>query len=275
MQEDLRPSLALWIAVIAILVFLLAPIAITIPMAFSSSRTLTFPPPGLSFRHFEALLGAGGSGSTTWRSAIWNSLSVGVASAAVALALALPAALGLRRLGRRARMGLTAYFVLPMVTPLIVSSISFYLFFIWFDMVGSFAGLTLAHAAIAAPFVLLILAAAMDGLERDLEHAAESLGATAPAVLRTVTLPLIAPALVSSFMLAFVTSLDEIIVALFLGGNRYRTLPVKMFEGIRFEFDPTVTAAGLMMMTLAFGALLLALFFRHRSRGGSTALAGW
>lgn len=274
MQEDLRPSLTLRIAVIAILFFLLAPIAITIPMAFSSSRTLTFPPPGFSLRHFEALFGAGGSGSTTWRSAIWNSLSVGIASASVALAIALPAALGLRRLAGRARMGLTAYFVLPMVTPLIVSSISFYLFFIRLDMVGSFAGLTLAHGAIAAPFVLLILSAALDGLDRNLEHAAESLGATAPAVLRTVTLPLIGPALLSSFMLAFVTSLDEIIVALFLGGNRYRTLPVKMFEGIRFEFDPTVTAAGLMMMALALGALLLALFFRRRNGVESTALGG-
>ena len=267
-MENDRPSAGLRVLVCMILVFLVVPVFVAVPMAFSSGRTLGFPPPGFSLQHFARLLSWEGGGPTPWPSAIFNSLSVGFVSAALAVALGTPAAVGLRRLRGAARGGLTLFFVLPMVTPIIVSSIAFYLFFIRLDMAGSFAGLVLAHASIAAPFVVLVVNAALEGVDPDLERAAESLGATPGRAVRTVLLPIVAPAMVASFLLAFVSSLDEIVIALFLGGTRNRTLPVKMFDGLRFEFDPTVTAAGLLMLLMAIASLVVVLAFQ-RGRAGS------
>lgn len=264
-MERERSSAPLLLTVCLILAFLVAPVLITVPMAFSSGRTLGFPPPGFSLRHFERLLSWEGAGPTPWPSAIINSLSIGLVSATLAVALGAPAAIGLRKLRGALRGGLTLFFVLPMVTPIIVSSIAFYFFFIRLDMAGSFGGVVLAHASIATPFVVLVVNAALEGLDPDLERAAESLGATPATAVRTVLLPIVAPAMAASFLLAFVSSLDEIVIALFLGGARYRTLPVKMFDGLRFEFDPTVTAAGLLMLMMAVASLVVALALQ-RSR---------
>lgn len=271
-MENERPSVGLRLLVCAILVFLVAPVLITVPMAFSSGRTLSFPPPGFSLQHFERLLSWEGAGPTPWPSAILNSLSVGLVSAALAVAIGTPAAIGLRRLPAGLRGGFALFFVLPMVTPLIVSSIAFYFFFIRLDMAGSFTGVVLAHASIATPFVVLVLNAALEGVDPDLERAAESLGATPARSVRTILLPIVAPAMVASFLLAFVNSLDEIVIALFLGGTRYRTLPVKMFDGLRFEFDPTVTAAGLLMLLMATASVVVVLAIQRGHGGPSKAI---
>ena len=123
-MENDRPSAGLRVLVCMILVFLVVPVFVAVPMAFSSGRTLGFPPPGFSLQHFARLLSWEGGGPTPWPSAIFNSLSVGFVSAALAVALGTPAAVGLRRLRGAARGGLTLFFVLPMVTPIIVSSIA-------------------------------------------------------------------------------------------------------------------------------------------------------
>jgi putative spermidine/putrescine transport system permease protein len=156
----------------------------------------------------------------------------------------------------------------PLVVPVIIMAIAIYGLYAQLKMVGTLHGLVLAHTVLALPFVVVIVSATLQGLDETLELAAQNLGANRWQTFRLVTLPLIRPGVVSAALLAFITSFDEVVVAIFVSGTGAATLPKQMWDGIRTEIDPTVAAVSTLLIgvtTLALG--LLAVVRRRASEG--------
>jgi putative spermidine/putrescine transport system permease protein len=228
----------LYIIVGILLLFLIAPILIIVPLAFSTSPFFVFPPPDVSTKWFDRFFG-----DSLWVEALVRSLEVAVFSAFIATILGIMAALAVNRLPFKGKSVFMAIMLSPMIVPLIVVGIAVYRFFSDIHLVGSMTGLILAHSLLALPVVFVTVLANLKGLDRNLELAAEGLGSTPIGVFFKITLPLIKPGILSGALFAFITSMDEVVVTIFISGVTTPTLPRVMWEQMRTQVDPTIAAA--------------------------------
>ena len=252
--------LSLGALVSLVLLYLALPILVIVVLSFSSASYLTFPPPALGVRWYRAYLG-----SADWLAATWLSLAIAAAVVVLATVLGTLAALGLARLRPAARTAIAALILSPLIVPVIVVAIGIYYAYARWGLVGSPAGLVLAQTCLAVPFVVTSVSASLAGFDRRLEQASLSLGATPWGTFVQVTLPLIRPGVLVGALFAFITSFDELIVALFLSGSGAVTLPRRMWDDLRFDIDPTI--ASVSTLTIALTASLLAVGHLVRRRG--------
>jgi putative spermidine/putrescine transport system permease protein len=243
-----------------ILLFLAAPILVVIVASFSSATYLTFPPPAFGLRWYREYLGSAG-----WLDATAFSLFVAAAVVVLSAVLGTLAALGLAKLPPAARALATALFLSPLIVPVIVVAIGIYYAFSHYGLIGTPLGLVLAHTCLAVPFVVTSVGASLASLDRRLEQAAASLGATPLGTFRQVTLPLIRPGVLVGALFAFITSFDELVVALFLTGPGTVTLPRRMWDDLRFAIDPTIAAVSTLTIVLTAVLLGSAHLLRRRS----------
>jgi putative spermidine/putrescine transport system permease protein len=236
-------------------------------MSFSSGRTLAFPPPGFSLRWYENLFG-----DPVWRLASETSVQVALLTALLATLLGTPAAFGLVRGRFRGRGVVNALVLAPMIVPLIVVAIGMYAVFARWNLLGSVAGLVIGHTALALPFVIVNVAASLRTMDRDLEAASLNLGASPLQTFWHVTLPAILPGVLAGALFAFITSWDEVVVAIFLTNPLVNTLPALMWEQVNTEIDPTVAAAANVLTVLT--TTLFAVWLVIRRRGRARAEAG-
>lgn len=236
---------------VAAVVFLLAPLIAIMPLAFTSSVFLNYPIPSYSGRWFEELVTA-----DAWRRSIVNSLIIGVGTTVLATGLGTLAALGLR--GRMVPLSglFRTVFLLPMVVPAVVLGVGMQILFVRLGLANSYLGVIVAHTVVAVPFVLVNVSAALDGIDARIERAALSLGASPATVFRRITLPLAAPGVISGAVFAFATSLDEVVLTLFVAGPNQRTLARQMFSTIRENISPAIAAAAVLFIvgTIAIAA---------------------
>jgi putative spermidine/putrescine transport system permease protein len=242
---------ALVVAVAAIYVFLMLPLLVVFPISLSSAAYMQFPPPGLSWQWYERYLD-----DPQWIDATLRSLYVGAATAVLALALGVPLAFSLVRGRFPGRWLVERLALAPLIVPTIILSIAIYGLFAKLKLIGEWYGLVVAHTVLALPFVVLVMGAGLRDFDRGLEQAAAGLGAGRVRTLLRVTLPLLRPSLVSAGLLAFISSFDELVVALFLAGPNM-TLPKKMFDNILMEIDPTIAAVSVMQILLVSVVLVL------------------
>lgn len=243
----------------AIFLFLMLPLLIVFPLSVSSAPYLQFPPPGLSWQWYSRYLN-----DPVWIDATIRSFEIAAATVVLSLTAGLPLAFSIVRGRFAGRVMLDRLMATPMIVPTVVTSIAVYGLFSRWQLIGAWYGLAIAHTILALPFVLIVVSAGLRGLDRSLEQAAEGLGASGFTVARRVMLPQMGPSLVSAAVLAFVTSFDEVVVALFLAGSRM-TLPKKMFDNIRMEIDPTIAAVSVLQILLIAAALgVVALLHRGR-----------
>lgn len=233
-----------------VLLFLIAPSLLVIPMSFNSAELLAFPPPGYSLRWYANFFER-----PEWMLAGRNSFLIAVLTTLFATVLGTMAALGLVRGRVPFRTLVTAVFLTPMIVPAIVTAVAVYGLYAMLRLTGTVAGMVLAHTVLALPFVIVNVSAVLQGMDWRIEQAARSLGASPLRAFWLVTLPLIRPGILAGALFAFITSFDELVVALFISGIEAVTLPVQMWSGIRFEINPTVAAASSML--IAMSALLL------------------
>ena len=175
---------------------------------------------------------------------------------AIAVAFSVPAALAIARYRFRGREAMTALFMSPLMIPHVVLGIAFLRFFTELGLGGTFIGLVLAHIVIVLPFALRLTLASAVGLDRSIEHAAISLGASDGTVLRRITLPLVLPGLVSGWALAFINSFDEVTMTVFIAAPGTVTLPVRMFLYIQDNIDPLVTSVSACVIAITVAALI-------------------
>jgi putative spermidine/putrescine transport system permease protein len=255
--------IALGLVCAPIFVFLMLPLVVVFPLSLSSAPYLQFPPPGLSWRWYQSYFG-----DPVWIDATVRSLVIGATTTAAALAVGMPLAFSLVRGRYWGRTLIDRLAVSPMIVPSIIISVAVYGLFAKLKLIGAWYGIALAHTILALPFVVIILGASLRGLDESLEQAALGLGASRWQAIRRVTLPEIRPSIVTAAVLAFITSFDELVVAMFLAGSQM-TLPKKMFDNIRMEIDPTIAAVSVLQILIITIALLIA----QRFGRGATAMA--
>jgi putative spermidine/putrescine transport system permease protein len=251
---------ALWALCILVLAFLILPIVIIVPLSFSSGTFLTFPMPGLSLRWYEEFLT-----SDAWRLSLRNSVVVATATTVLATVLGTLAALGLSRARLPGQGVIMALIVSPMIVPVVIVAVGVYFAYAPFGLTSSLVGLTLAHTALAAPFVVITVSATLQGFDHNQGRAGASLGASPAVVFFRIVLPLILPGVISGALFAFVTSFDEVVVALFVTGPAERTLPRQMFNGIRENISPVIAAAATLVILLSVLLLTVLELLRRRS----------
>jgi putative spermidine/putrescine transport system permease protein len=248
-----RVLLGLFCLLVAVL--LLAPTLVVIPMSFNGNKSLAFPPVGFSWQWYDNFFT-----NPDWTTSFTNSLIIALIVAVVATVIGTLAAFGVSRAAARAGGLLRALLITPMVVPGVVLAIGIYAVYLDAHLVGTVTGF-------AIPFVLIAVQASLEVFDRRLETAASSLGAGRLTVFRTVTLPLILPGVLSGALFAFITSFDEIIVALFITSPYLKTLPVQIYSSITRDADPTVAAVGTLLF-LATSLIIIAglLFGMRRGR---------
>lgn len=259
-------GLDIWLGaiVLAACLYLVLPTLAVIPVSFSDTDYITFPPQGFTWRWYGVFAGEG-----PWRNATLTSLAVALLSALLATAIGTLAALGLNRLTGPAARAVVWIILLPMVVPSIIVAVAFYSAFARLGIVGTRAGLVLAHVILTLPFVVINVSAVIQRMDWRIVDAARSLGASPATAFRKVTLPAILPGVLAGAVFAFLTSFDEIVVALFISGIDTVTLPVQMWNGIRFEISPAVAAASTILLALSI--VLLSTFALLRS----SAVTAW
>jgi putative spermidine/putrescine transport system permease protein len=232
-------------------IFMLAPIVVVCWVAFTPEGFLSFPTTHWSLRWFYAI-----ARYPEFVSAFWQSLGLGTLSSALAVGFSVPAALAIARHRFRGREAFTALFMSPLMIPYIVLGIAFLRFFTEIGLSGTFTGLVLAHIIVVFPFALRLTLASAVGLDRSIEHAAVSLGASEWTVLKRVTLPLVVPGLASGWALAFINSFDEVTMTVFIAGPGTATLPVRMFLYIQDNIDPLVTSVSACVIAITVVGLI-------------------
>ena len=258
-----RPSFAtilLWILVAIILLYLVFPVFVVVPVSFSSAKYLQFPPPGWSLQWYQNYFERPG-----WVPATFVSIQVAIMTTVLATVLGTAASLALVRGRFPGRDVVNSFIVSPLVVPGIIVAIGIYFVFAQWKLVGNVAGLALAHTALALPFVVTNVSATLHGFDERLEYAAMNLGANRWETFRRVTLPIIRPGVFAGALFAFITSFDELIVALFISGTGAVTLPRKMWDSLRQEIDPTIAAVSTVLIVFSVLVLLSAELLRQRS----------
>jgi putative spermidine/putrescine transport system permease protein len=249
-----------WAVTFLVLLFLIAPVLAIIPLSFNAEPYFSYPMPGLSLQWYRDFFG-----NERWTGALLLSVKLAVTVTIVSTVLGTMAALGLARARLPFRSVILGVLLLPMILPVIIVAVAVFMFFGNFGLIGTFAGLALAHTALATPFVVITVTSTLTSFDWTLQRAAQGLGATPFIAFRKVILPLILPGVVTGALFAFVTSFDEVVVALFLSSAEQRTLPKQMFSGIREMISPTITAAATVQVVFSVCLLVGAELLRRRS----------
>jgi putative spermidine/putrescine transport system permease protein len=244
-----------------IVVFLVAPLLVVLPLAFTSSAFLTYPIPSYSFRWFAELVE-----NSVWSRAIMNSLLIAGATTILATLLGTLAALGLRAQNLMLSSQVRTLFLLPMVVPAVVLGVGMQSMFVRMGINSTYLSVIVAHTVIAIPFVIVSVSGALSGIDRRVERAAESLGARPHKVFYLITLPLAMPGVLSGAALAFATSLDEVVLTLFVAGPNQRTLARQMFSTLRENISPAIASAAFIIIVGTVCVALMLLLLRRRSR---------
>lgn len=252
---------ALRIFCVAVLVFLLLPILVIMPLSFSDSSFLVYPIPGWSLKWYENLFT-----SPEWARAAKNSFIIAPAATLIATVLGTMAAVGLVRANFPFKGALMSVLIAPMVVPIVVVGVSTYLFFANLGLSDTYSALIIVHAALGAPFVLTTVLATLQGFNQNLVRASLSLGEDPLKTFVRITLPVIAPGVISGALFAFATSFDEVVVILFLAGPDQVTLPRQMFTGIRENITPTIAAVATLLILFTTSLLLVLEWLRGRRR---------
>ncbi len=241
--------------------FLLLPTLVVIPISFTPERYLSMPSGTLSLRHYASLVH-----DARWSKSILDSVIVGCSATVVAVVLGAGFALGAWRLGVPLARRLRLLMLAPIIVPPIVHAVAFYRAWAVIGLLDSYLGLVLVHAMKGLPFVVLTVAASLANVDPRLEQAARSLGATSSQAMRWVVLPQIVTGLASGAAFAFITSWDEIVVALFLTSRHVVTLPRRIWEGLADNIDPAIAALGTLMVLLTL-AIVVAKTLKPQSAG--------
>jgi putative spermidine/putrescine transport system permease protein len=261
LDTDRRLSWFTRVMVVVVGVYLVIPTLIVIPLSFTDRASFAFPPKGWSLHYYQTFLT-----EPVWRDALLTSVKLALAVMALATVLGSAAAVALVRARFPGKSLINGLLLAPMIVPVIIIAVATFGVFLRWQLVGTFTGFLLAHTVLALPFVVVTVSSALRTFDDRLELAAASLGAPPLVRLRRVTLPLVLPGVLSGAVFAFVTSFDEVVVALYLQSPDMRTLPVRMYTSVTSETDPTIAAASSVVLVVTTLLILLPQVIRRGDR---------
>jgi putative spermidine/putrescine transport system permease protein len=271
----------------AIFIFLIAPILIIIPLSFNVEPYFSFTEgmmrldaEAYSTRWYEDIVRNGMAApdaefgwawwSDMWNNAQWirsfrNSFFIAICATVLATVLGTLAALGLSRPEMPARGLITSLLISPMIVPLVITATGMFFFYSDVGIAKTYLGVILAHTTLGIPFVIITVTATLVGFDRSLIRASNSLGADGRTTFFKVIMPLILPGMISGALFAFITSLDEVVVVLFLADVEQRTIPRQMWSGIREQISPTILAVATILVIISIALLTTVELLRRRS----------
>ena len=245
-----RWALAAVTALVA--VFLLLPIVFIVALSFGSSQWLLFPPPSWTLQWYEEFLA-----DPSWLEAAWVSFRVAMVVTILSVLIGTLASFGLVRGRFRGREALKAFFLTPMILPVVVLAVALYAFYLRVGLEGTFIGFVLAHLVVALPFSILSVGTALEGFDKSIEDAAVLCGASPLEAVFRVTLPAIAGGLFSAAIFSFLASWDEVVLAIFMASPSLQTLPVKIWGTLRQDLTPVVAAVSTLLIAVTLVLMLL------------------
>jgi ABC-type spermidine/putrescine transport system permease subunit II len=241
------------LAYLAVFGFLLAPVVVVAATSLSATTTVAFPPSGLSLRWYGALLA-----SDPWVEATRNSLVIATGTALLSTALGVAGALGTRRLDGKLADLVTGIAVVPLLVPGVVLGVTLLVFFSEFGLQQEPATIVLAHSLWATPLTYSVMRATFSRFDWQLRDAALDLGASRPRAFREVVAPNVLAGLAAATLIAFVVSLQEFVMTLFLSGRGSRTVPVKAWNSLRNSLDPLVSVTSTLLVVAVLLVVLAA-----------------
>jgi putative spermidine/putrescine transport system permease protein len=268
-ETQIRLGDRLWLYIFSgiILFLLIVPSLVVIPMSFSASQYLEFPPKEWSLRWYENYFFSWKveNGFNDWMAATWTSIKVAILTIFVATPIGTMAAYGLINSSNSVRNLLFPVMISPIMVPVILVAIGLFYFFVQFKMVNSILGLVLGHSLVAMPLVLIIVLSALKNYDMNQEKVARSLGATRLRAFFEITLPQIKFSIISASLIAFLTSFDEVIISLFVSGGDNSTITRSMFLALRDQIDPTIAAISTVLIIISSGLLVASQFLKQES----------
>lgn len=261
--------IGLTVVCILIATLIALPTLVVLPMSFTGEQSFRFPPDSWSVQWYVSF-----AQSTQWRSSLLFSLEVALCVTALTTVAGVMFAFGMRKLPRRLAAWAQSIVLMPIIVPAIVTAVGIYETFLRWKLSGTLLGFTLGQSVAVFPFVVLSVGVGLSRINPRLAQAAATLGARPLTVFFRVTLPLMMPSILTAMLLAFVGSLDEPVIALFLSEPTRLTLPVQMYNSMLQVTDPTVGAASAILLTLVtLGGLvgLVLMPYLRRSRRGARA----
>jgi len=256
-------NIIFWTFCLLVFFYLIFPITIIIPISFSASEYLGFPPKGFSLKWYQAYLE-----SEEWLDPTLQSMKVAFLTTIFSTIIGTLASFGLVRGNFRGKRIIQAFIISPMIIPHIIIAIGAYFLFASWHLVGKTIGIVLGHLPLTIPFVVVTVSASLYGFNTSLEDAAQTLGANRIKTFFYVTYPIIQPGILAGALFAFIISFDELIVALFICGTRAVTLPKRMFDALMFEISPILASISTLLILLSILALFGMTMLRKRSERG-------
>ena len=253
----------LWLVLVGFLVlfFLMLPTLIVIPMSFSDSAYLEFPPKNWSLRWYEAYFG-----SQEWVKATKVSLIVAFLTTIVATPLGAVAAYGLHCSTANIRNTLQLILICPLIVPVILVAVGVFHLYAKLGLNYTITGLVIAHVSLALPFVIITVMSGLKNYDFDQEYVARSLGASRLKAILTITFPQVKFSVQAGAFLAFITSLDEVVVSMLISGGENATITRRMFNALRDQIDPTIAAISTCLIAVSIGALIGVRFLGSRGK---------
>ncbi len=237
--------------------FLILPIIFIAALSFGSSQWLIFPPPSWTLKWYAAFFA-----DPRWLEAAWTSLRIAAIVTVLSVLIGLVASFGLVRGRFIGKEALRALFLTPMILPVVVLAVALYAFFLRVGLNGTFTGFVIAHLVVALPFSILSITNALEGFDKSIEDAAVLCGASPLEAKLRITLPSISHGLFSAAVFSFLTSWDEVVLAIFMASPTLQTLPVKIWATLRQDLTPAIAAASTLLIIVTIALMLLTALVR-------------
>jgi spermidine/putrescine transport system permease protein len=243
---------------------LYAPLLVVTVYSFNGSTSIT-QWGGLSLHWYVDVFT--GLEADRFRGAAWNSITIALLAATIATAIAMAAAVAMVRGGRfRGKSASFALINLPLMVPEIVTAVASLIFFSAIGLTTGYMTILIAHTVFCIPFAYLPIAARLQGIEETYEVAARDLYATRAQAFRLILLPLMAPGILSGYLLAFIISLDDFIITNFVKGAGMETLPTAIFGSVKQGIKPNIMAISTLMLVVSILFVTLSYVINRKGR---------
>lgn len=250
---------SLYLALFAL--YLIGPIVVITAVSFNAKKFLAFPPRGFSFRWYAEIFVA-----NDWFSSLMNSLFIAFTSASLSVLIAMPIAYCAWRFGLRYAKALFALGIAPFILPPVIMALAFLLFFSSVGMHGWMLNVIIGHAIFLLALPLVTISLGLESVDQSLIEASQTMGANNATVFRTVILPIAAPFAFAGFAFCFVLSLNEYIIALMTVGFTVETLPIKIFNALRYGYTPVIASIAVLFLLINIAVFSLIARFSNLSR---------
>lgn len=231
---------------------LVLPLVIVIAVSFTAGSFLTFPPEELSIRYFGTILG-----SSKWLNGLTLSFTIAIGAAALATTIGASLAFGLNRYDIRFSKQIWGLGILPLLVPPVIVSVALMSFFLLLGIWGTRFAVILAHGVVFSPFSFVLISSGLDEIDPAVEEASRNLGATRVQTLRRITVPLIGSNVLVAVLFTFILSLNEYLIASFVGGPGLDTVPVLIFSSLRYNYSPVIAAVSVVYIALTTVVVLI------------------